>query len=48
MNIIIEKEPSLAEKIGYFMCNGAKVNEYKSIKDNEIKNNNVVLMYIPD
>ena len=48
MNIIVEKEPLLADKIGYFMCNGTKVNEYKSIKDNGIKNNNVVLMYTPD
>ena len=48
INIIVEKEPLLAEKIGCFMCNGTKINEYKSIKDNGIKNNNVVLMYIPD
>ena len=44
MNIIIEKEPSVAEKIGYFLCKGNKVNEYKSIKDKGIKNNDIVLM----
>ena len=48
INIIVEKEPLLAEKIGFFVCNGTNVNVYKSIKDNGIKNNNVVLMYIPD
>jgi len=48
MNIIIEKEPSVAEKIGYFLCKGNKVNEYKSIKDNGIKNNDIVLMNIGD
>ena len=48
INIIIEKEPSIAEKIGYFLCGGYKINEYKSIKDNRIKNNDIVLMNFYD
>ena len=44
MNIIFEKEPSFIEEVGFFVCNGNKVNEYKTIKENEIKNNDVVLM----
>ena len=44
MNVIFEKEPSFIEKVGYFLCNGNKINEYKTIKQNEIKNNDTVLM----
>ena len=47
INAILEKEPSITEKIGCFLCNGNKVNEYKTIKDNGIKNNNTVLMEVP-
>ena len=48
MNIIVEKEPSLTEIIGFFLCKGYKINEYKSIKDNEINNNDIILMTVPD
>ena len=48
MNIIVEKEPSLTEKIGFFLCKGYKINEYKNIKDNEINNNDIILMTVPD
>ena len=44
MNAIFEKEPLFIEEVGFFVCNGNKVNEYKTIKENEIKNNDVVLM----
>ena len=44
MNVIFEKEPSFIEKVGYFLCNGNKINEYKTIKQNEIKNDDTVLM----
>ena len=47
INTILEKEPSITEKIGCFLCNGNKVNEYKTIKDNGIKNNDTVLMEVP-
>ena len=46
INTILEKEPSITEKIGCFLCNGNKVNEYKTIKDNGIKNNDTVLMEV--
>ena len=48
VNAILEKEPSLLEKVGYFLCNGDKVNEYKTLKDNKIKNGSVVLLCAPD
>jgi hypothetical protein len=44
MNVIFEKEPSFIEKVGYFLCNGNKINEYKTIKQNEIKNDDIILM----
>ena len=50
VNEILEKEPSLLEQVGYgyFLCNGDKVNEYKTLKDNGIKNGSVVLLCAPD
>ena len=48
INAILEKEPSFIDKVGYFLCNGDKVNEYKTIKDNGIKNSYVVLLNDPD
>jgi len=48
MNIILEKEPKFIEKIGYFLCNGNKINEYKSIKDNGIKDGNVIILNVAD
>ena len=48
VNAILEKKPSFIDKVGYFLCNGDKVNEYKTIKDNGIKNNYVVLLNGPD
>ena len=48
VNIILEKEPEFIEKVDYFICNGNKVNEYKSLKDNGIKDGNVVLLNVID
>ena len=48
VNAILEKEPSLLEQVGYFLCNGDKVNEYKTVKDNGIKNGSIVLLCAPD
>ena len=48
VNIILEKEPEFTEKVGFFTCNGNKVNEYKSLKDNGIKDGNVVLLNVID
>ena len=44
MNVIFEKEPLLIEERVFFTCNGTIVNEYKTIKENKIKNKDVVLM----
>ena len=48
INIIVKKEPTFIEKIGYFLCNGNKINEYKSIKDNGIKDCNVIILNVAD
>ena len=47
-NKIIEKEPSIIEKVNFFLCNGNKINEYKTIKDNKIKDGDVVLLNFYD
>lgn len=44
VNKIFEREPRLKENFNYFLCNGNRVNEYKSIKDNNIKDGNVIIL----
>ena len=48
VNKILEKKPEFTEKIGYFLCNGDKINEYKSLKDNGIEDGNDILLTITD
>ena len=48
VNIILEKEPKFTDQIGFFMCKGTRVNEYRSLKDNGIKNDDVILLNSPD
>ena len=49
VNAILEKEPKLLERVyyGYFICNGNRVNVYKTVKDNGIKNGSVALLCDP-
>ncbi len=48
VNKIIEKEPSIIEKVNFFLCNGNKINEYKTVKDNKMKDGDVVILNIVD
>ena len=48
VNKMLEKEPSLLEKGFYFLCNGTKINEYKNIKDNKLKNGDKIIMQLFD
>ena len=48
VNKVIEKEPSIIEKVGFFLCNGNKINEYMAIKDNKLEDGNIVLLNIID
>lgn len=48
VNKVIEKEPSIIEKVGFFLCNGNKINEYMTIKDNKLKDGNILLLNIID
>ena len=41
-NILYEKYPELTESENFFMCNGAKVNKYKTLEDNKIKDNDII------
>ena len=36
VNKLFEKEPIFKENFNYFLCNGTRVNEYKSLKENGI------------
>ena len=44
-NQIFEKEPKFIENGFYFLSGGKKINEYKTIKDNQLKNNGIALNY---
>ena len=48
VNKMLEKEPSLLEKGFYFLCNGTKINEYKDVKDNKLKNGDKIIMQLID
>jgi len=48
VNKMLEKEPSLLEKGFYFLCNGTKINEYKNIKDNKLKNGDKIIIQLFD
>ena len=44
VNKLFEKKPEYKEKLNFFLCGGKKINEYKSIRDNQLKNGADVLM----
>ena len=48
VNKILEKEPQLIEKGFYFISKGNKVNEYKNIKDNNLKDGDTVILLFYD
>ena len=48
VNKIIEKDPSIIEKVSFILCNGNKINEYKTVKDNKMKDGDVVILNIVD
>ena len=43
-NKIFEKEPNFVENGFYFLSCGKKINEYKTIKDNELKEGDVIII----
>ena len=44
MNKILEREPKIIEKEFYFISKGNKVKEYKTIKDNNLKDGDTVIL----
>ena len=45
---ILERERSYVEKGFYFLCSGNKINEYKTVKENHLKNEDRIIMQIVD
>ena len=43
-NQIFEREPNFVENGLLFLCGGRKINEYKTIKDNQLKNGDVIII----
>ncbi len=48
VNQIIEREPNLVENGFLFLCGGRKINEYKSIKENQLKDGDAIIIQIMD
>ena len=46
INQIIDREPNFVENGFFFLCGGRKINEYKTIKDNQLKDGDVIIMQI--
>lgn len=44
VNKVFEKKPEFKEYGNFFLCGGNVVNEYKSIKENKIKDGNTILV----
>ena len=45
-NILYDKYPKYVESENYFLVNGNRINKYKTLKDNEIKNNDVITLEV--
>ena len=45
---LIEKGLTLIEKGFVFLCKGNKINEYKTIRDNNLKNGDVIILQLFD
>ncbi len=45
-NLLYQKYPSYIETNNYFLVNGMKINKYKTLKDNKIKNNDILTLVI--
>lgn len=48
VNTIFDKVPRFIEIPVFFLCNGNKLNEYKTIKDNGLKDGNIIILKILD
>ena len=44
VNKLFEKEPMFKENFNYFLCNGTRVNEYKSLLENGIENESHIIL----
>ena len=42
---LYEKYPEYLESENYFLINGNKVNKYKSLDENKIKNSDIIFMF---
>ena len=45
VNKLFIQKPEFKENFNYFLCGGTRINEYKSIRDNKIKDGAIILMY---
>ena len=43
--LIYEKYPKFKETENYFLCNGAKINRFKTLVENRIHNNDIITLF---
>ena len=47
-NLLYQKYPNYIETNNYFLVNGMKINKYKTLKYNKIKNNDILTLIVND
>ena len=47
-NLLYKKYPNYVETNNYFLVNGMKINKYKTLKENNIRNNDILTLVIYD
>jgi len=46
--MLYEKYPKYVDSVNFFLVNGNRINNHRSLKDNKIKNNDVITLQIQD
>ena len=46
--ILYEKYPKYVDSVNFFLVNGNRINNHRSLKDNKIKNNDIITLQIQD
>jgi len=45
-DILYEQYPEYRDSENYFICNGKKINKYRSLGENDIKNGSIIILEI--
>ena len=48
VNLLYEKYPEFKETDNYFIYNGIKIKEYKTVEENHIESGGIIILYLLD